>query len=353
MASTLAGIDVSHWQGSGFSPGRTGKAFAIMKATESTNYVDPLCNQYTSDARGADMKVGWYHFARATGSASGMRAEADWFVKNVKGYLGKGILALDWEVGSLGNVSAAKAFLDRVHDQTGIRPVLYTSGSVVTSYNWGPVADADYGLWVARWADSPGSTGAWDNLALWQYTDALSLQGQRVDGDKFYGSRSTWDAYATAGKAPSPDPDDGDDDGGHVKVPTVEVDGVWGSGTTKQRQALLTNAGWYDGPLDGVVSYQNPYWKDRNPGLGSGWDWDSGYKSKDGSKTIRGDQRRLAKIKGKDGQPLYRGAVDGLAGEDYFRAIQREQQTTVDGVVSRPSKAVKAMQTDGNKGRLS
>src|SRR5690606_10547208 len=40
-----------------------------------------------------------------------------------------------------------------------------------------------------------------------------------------------------------------------VKVPDVGVDGVWGKATTKQRQALLRNAGWYDGPLDGVVSY--------------------------------------------------------------------------------------------------
>jgi hypothetical protein len=147
-----------------------------------------------------------------------------------------------------------------------------------------------------------------------------------------------------------PHGDDGDDD--KVSVPDVETDGVWGSGTTKQRQALLTNSGHYDGPRDGEVSHQNPAWEKKNPGLGSGWDWDSGYKAHDGSKTIRADQQRLAKKKGADGKPLYRGAIDGLAGEEYFRAIQREQGTTVDGVISRPSKVVKAMQADGNKGHL-
>lgn len=139
----------------------------------------------------------------------------------------------------------------------------------------------------------------------------------------------------------------GGSDDGKVKVPDVSTDGIWGSGTTKQRQALLTNAGRYDGPLDGVVSHQNPHWKSANPGLGSGWDWEDDYKGKGGSKTIKADQQRLAKA------GHYKGTVDGLAGPEYFKALQREQGTTVDGVVSRPSKVVKAMQTDGNAGRLS
>ena len=145
----------------------------------------------------------------------------------------------------------------------------------------------------------------------------------------------------------------GSGDGGKVKVPSVDVDGIWGSGTTTQRQALLTNMGLYSGVVDGVVSAQNPYWKSKNPGLGSGWDWDSKYQGKGGSKTIAADQKRLAKIKGKDGKPLYSGAIDGLAGEAYFTALQTEQSTTVDGTVSRPSSMVKAIQSDGNKGTVS
>jgi lysozyme len=348
----LHGIDISHWQGS-FDVAKSGKDFAIMKATESTNYVDPKCNHFTSAAQGAGMKVGWYHFARGTGSSSTMRREAEYFVDNVEGYVGDGILALDWEVGSLGNVSAALAFLDRVRELTGVRPVLYTSGSVVTSHDWSPVADADYGLWVARWASSPGPTGAWKTLALWQYTDALSIQAQRIDGDLFYGSRSTWDAYAKGKSTPAPDSGDSAGTPDHVGVDDVDVDGVWGAGTIRQRQQLLTNAGLYSGAIDGAIDHQNPYWQSRNPGLGSGWKWDDGYKGHDGSATVRADQKRLAKLRGADGKPLYRGDVDGLAGEDYFRALQREHQTPVDGVVSRPSKMVKAMQSAGNAGKLS
>jgi hypothetical protein len=137
-------------------------------------------------------------------------------------------------------------------------------------------------------------------------------------------------------------PDDTDDG-----VPSTGVDGVWGTGTTRQRQSLLADKGLYSGKIDGTLDHQNPAWRDENPGLTEGWGWDSGYKGKGGSSTIRADQQRLAKA------GHYSGDVDGLAGPEYFKAIQREQQTPVDGVVDHPSTMVKAMQTDGNKGKLS
>lgn len=347
--STMKGLDLSHWN-SGFDLSKSSAKFAICKATDGTSMVDSQCDHFVTQAKNSGKKWGVYHFAY-----TGSDAEADFFIKNTKGYHGKGILALDWEASAVSHgVSAAKNWLDRVYSKTGIKPVIYTSASVLNSYDWSPVAKAGYGLWLARWASSPGDPDPWDVLAVWQYTDAHSEQGYRLDGDEFYGSNSTWDAYAkstapTPDPKPDPAPDPDDDD---KTVPKVEVDGVWGSGTTKQRQTILHNMGLYSGAIDGTLDHQNPYWRDRNPGLGSGWGWDSNYKGKGGSSTIRADQTRLAKKKGKDGKPLYSGAIDGLAGEDYFRALQKEQQTTVDGVVSRPSKMVKAMQTDGNAGKI-
>jgi hypothetical protein len=133
---------------------------------------------------------------------------------------------------------------------------------------------------------------------------------------------------------------------------SVKVDGIWGSGTTRQRQTILKNMGLYSGAVDGELDHQNPYWREENPGLTSGWNWEKSYKGKGGSSTIKADQKRLSKIKGSDGKPLYSGTIDGLAGEGYFTALQKEQHTTVDGVVSKPSQLVKAMQTDGNAGDI-
>lgn len=476
----LEGIDISHYQ-TGLSIAKADPAFAIMKATEGTSYVDPTCDGFVTQCKNAGVLYGVYHFAH-----SGSDAEADWFIKNTKGYHGKGVLVLDWEADAVGKgVSAAKNFLDRVYDKTGVRPLIYMSQSVTQSYDWSAVAK-NYGLWVARYGtDSYGDTGAWKSPAMWQYTSSGRVNGYsgNVDENHFYGDSSAWKAYATGGKSGSSTrsrseglawakgkvgttgyggyclqftreaynipskyesaidawnaakhkhptsstsgipsgvpifldkasseyghvavyagggkmvtthestnkigedsvsqwvneygytilgwsddlngvtiPDDSgnntDGDGGDTEltVPDVGVDGVWGSGTTRQRQTILTNMGLYKGTIDGVVSNQNPYWKSKNPGLTSGWDWDSSYKGKGGSKTIKADQQRLAKLKGKDGKPLYSGSIDGLAGEDYFRALQKEQQTTVDGVVSHPSKMVKAIQSDGNKGEIS
>src|SRR5215217_9613824 len=62
------GIDVSHWQGTINWPQvrSAGKEFAFVKATESTNYVDPTAAGNVANARAAGLLVGVYHFARPT-----------------------------------------------------------------------------------------------------------------------------------------------------------------------------------------------------------------------------------------------------------------------------------------------
>ena len=345
--TTLEGIDISHWQ-QGLSIAKADPDFAIMKATDGTSYVDPTCDGFVSQCKSHGALWGVYHFWQ--GNA---KAEADWFVKNVRGYVGQGVLVLDFEGAHATSASAAKSFLDRVYDTTGVRPLIYMSQSVTRQFDWSAVAKS-YALWVARYgASSYGDTGAWAAPALWQWTSSGKVNGYsgNVDKDHFYGDRAAWAAFASGGSTPKPDPAPAPDPD-PVKVPQVDVDGVWGSGTIKQRQVLLTNAGLYSGARDGTFDHQNPAWKDPNPGLGSGWGWDSSYKGKGGSSTIRADQARLAKLTGKDGRPLYQGAVDGLAGPEYFKALQREHQTPVDGVIGRPSKVVKAMQTAGNRGEL-
>lgn len=335
----MKGIDISHWQDGLDLSKVSGIEFVIIKATDGTSMVDPKCDHFYQQAKKLGLHRGVYHFYEGGDGTK----EADFFLHNIGGYVGDAILALDFETHTT-DVADAKKFLDRVYAKTGVKPVIYMSASVKNANNWSSVAKADYGLWLARWGSEAGSPSPWKNMALWQYTDNLNKAGFRLDGDEFYGDGDTWNAYA--GKhdddvkpEPHPEPDT-------KPVPDVEVDGVWGSATIKQRQTILFNMGLYDGAIDGTFDHQNPYWKDKNPGLGSGWGWDSNYKGKGGSSTIKADQKRLAK------RGLYDGEIDGLAGEQYFRALQKDQQTTVDGVISRPSKVVKAIQTDGNKGKI-
>lgn len=185
----MKGIDVSHWQ-AGLDLAKTDAQFVIIKATESTNYVDPKCDSFYQKAKSLGLPRGVYHFYRGGGSK-----EADWFLKNTKGYHGDGILALDFE-DHTSDVKGALAWLDRVYSSTGVKPVIYMSASVKDANNWSSVVDADYGLWLARWSSSPGSPSPWKTLALWQYTDAHPTGGMAVDGDVFYGDAAAWKKYA-------------------------------------------------------------------------------------------------------------------------------------------------------------
>ena len=63
------------------------------------------------------------------------------------------IPALDWEAENQWDVAWAKRWLDEVTKLTGVRPVIYMSESVVNSYDWSSVVDANYGLWVAKYLD--------------------------------------------------------------------------------------------------------------------------------------------------------------------------------------------------------
>lgn len=108
----------------------------------------------------------------------------------------------------------------------------------------------------------------------------------------------------------------------------VAVDGIWGSATTRALQKINRT------PQDGVISSQDVYWKSRNPGLGSGWEWVS---NATGSQLIMKLQKAF-------GVPQ-----DGLIGPATIKGLQRYYGTPQDGVISDQSQAVMAMQRAINK----
>lgn len=214
MSSTLRGIDIASFQ-STLDISKVKLDFVIIKATEGTNYVNPSCDRHYQQAiRGGKLR-GIYHFARP--SKNSAKAEAQFFVKNIKGYIGDAILFLDWEdPGHTSNVSWAKTWLDEVYRLTGVRPAIYMSESVVNRYNWSPVAKANYGLWVAKYRDyvrdynyNMAQAGAapkvkwWSFYMAWQWTSAGRLTGYsgNLDTDIFYGTAATWKAYAMTASA--------------------------------------------------------------------------------------------------------------------------------------------------------
>ena len=201
----LQGIDISSAQ-EGIDLSAVPCDFVIVKATQGTGYINPDCARAVEQARSLGKLFGIYHYIGG-GDAVG---EANYFVDNCRGWIGKGIFALDWE----SNENSAwedESYLDvmvgQVVARTGIPPMIYVEES-----RYGPVRSVadrhNCGMWVAEYAsenatgyqDTPWNEGTYE-CAIRQYTSSGQLNGwgENLDLNKFYGDRSAWNRYATGG----------------------------------------------------------------------------------------------------------------------------------------------------------
>lgn len=204
---SMNGIDIASYQ-AGINLNVVPCDFVIVKATEGTGYVNPDFDRAYDQAVAQGKKVGIYHYA----SSGGAQNEADYFLYMVGSRVNTAILVLDWEQGGNANfnsVAYAKAFLDRVYEKTGVRPLIYMSKSVCKQFDWSSVAPY-YGLWVAQyanynptgyqtspWTDSNGY-GAWSSPVIFQYSSSGHLSGWsgNLDINIAYMDGTTWDKYA-------------------------------------------------------------------------------------------------------------------------------------------------------------
>lgn len=220
---TLNGIDISGWQ-AGIDLNAVPADFVIMKATGGVSFVSNDCDRQYQQAKAAGKLRGIYHFANDDSRGSSAIAEADFFVDNTLGYHdGETLLVLDFEAQALPlGAGWAKAWLDRVHARTGIKPILYLMGSAAQEAQYDVIVNADYGLWLAHWVGGSGgqyrvptpvSSGRWKFYILHQYSESGQLPGYSgpLDLNILHGDRSTWLAYAAkngkpATPAPTPTP---------------------------------------------------------------------------------------------------------------------------------------------------
>lgn len=204
---TMNGIDIASYQ-AGIDFAKVPCDFVIIKATQGTSYVNPDCNRAYANAKANGKLIGLYHYASGENAIN----EADYFIRNIENYVGSAVLALDWESAQnstfgKNDVAYCKAFLDRVYQKTGVRPLIYMSQSVTNVHNWKSVA-SDYGLWVARYPNNNptgyrntkdyGNIGAWQFAAIYQYTSKGQLTGWsgNLDLDIAYMDKSAWQKYA-------------------------------------------------------------------------------------------------------------------------------------------------------------
>lgn len=210
--ATLNGIDVSSYQ-RGIDLAKLPVDFVIVKATEGTGYTNPDCARAVEQALAAGKIVGVYHYVNGVGST----AEADFFVSQCKGWIGKVIFAIDWESGgnkAWGNTGYLDAVIKRVKVGTGKPPLVYASSS---AFPWAVAKANDCGTWVAQYASkaatgfqtSPWHSRDWSGACLIrQYTDNLRISGWNggLDGNVAFCDRATLAKYISGKSAASSKP---------------------------------------------------------------------------------------------------------------------------------------------------
>lgn len=215
-ASAADMIDVSSWQ-TGINVTTSGAQIVVAKATEGVSYINPDCDRVVQDALSAGQGVGVYHFAHTENDA---RREAQHFIDNTRGYIGKEIVPiLDWEPSAPWNTSWALTWLQTVKAAWGTKPIIYMNQSTENAYDWSTVVAGDYGLWIAAYTlgytpiygfNPPSAQPTlhnWPFAVAWQYTSTgyVGDWNGALDLSVVYGDLNTWNAYANSGQAaPTP-----------------------------------------------------------------------------------------------------------------------------------------------------
>jgi uncharacterized protein with LGFP repeats len=205
------GADVASYQhpgGAGIdwaAYARSGRTFAVVKATEGTGYTNPYFAGDWTATTAAGLQHAAYHYARPALPLSTATDQAKYFVQRIGAGHARGELppVLDLEVsGGLSTtdlVAWTKRWLSTVQRLTGVVPVVYSYQYFWITAMGDTHAFAAYPLWVASYGDSPPpSFGGWSGWTFWQYDDRGTAPGitskGSLDLDRYNGSLSSLQA---------------------------------------------------------------------------------------------------------------------------------------------------------------
>jgi len=175
----VRGIDASHHQGPIDWPAVAGNgiAFAYLKATEGTGFVDPRFATHRREALDSGVRVGGYHYFQLCSPGAEQAAH----FAEVLGEPGRGELppAVDLELaGSCATPPAreqllaeVRAFLETLEARTGRRTVVYLYPELEDRYGFAAVLDRRQ--WVRRLGDAPPARPWW----IWQRSQTGSVAG--------------------------------------------------------------------------------------------------------------------------------------------------------------------------------
>lgn len=254
----MNGIDVSKWQPDNITD-LVDYDFAIIKATEGTGYVSSVCDQQYQAAKRRGKLLGVYHYALGGDPVT----ESNFFVNNIKGYLGEAVLVLDYEANATKRGREwVRSFLKRVKELTEVNVVLYVSRSVYDTQNLaGILKDENCGLWLAAYPHT-NPTGYYDpgqqrDEIIRQYSSTGRLNGYNgnLDLNRAYIDANKWRLYAKGerdGNTPTPQPDPVPAKKSNEEIATEVINGKWGDGNDRKKR--LSDAGYDAASIQKIVN---------------------------------------------------------------------------------------------------
>ncbi|MCX5044950.1 glycoside hydrolase family 25 protein [Aldersonia sp. NBC_00410] len=188
-AADINGPDVASWQHDDssiidwFAVRNSGHEFAMIKATEGLDYINPFFVPDTVAARLAGVARGAYHFARPQASPE---AQAAFFAATVIGVNGPpGDLPPILDLENSGGLPPAALidwthrFLNTVEGLTRRVPIIYTYPNFWKTAMANTNQFIRYPLWIADYRGNaqPELVGGWPVWTFWQYTDRGVIPG--------------------------------------------------------------------------------------------------------------------------------------------------------------------------------
>jgi lysozyme len=174
----MKGIDISHHNSiSNWGSVNNQVGFCVIKATEGSNYKDPMFNSNWKSSKKNNLVRGAYHFFKPGVSGSKQFENFKNTVRLVSGDLPP---VLDVELKEC-DINEVKIFLELAEKQYGVTPIVYSDYLFFKVFLDGKI-DTKYPLWIyidESYSLKPSFNDY--NCVLWQYSHTGVVSG--VDGD--------------------------------------------------------------------------------------------------------------------------------------------------------------------------
>jgi lysozyme len=212
----LQGLDVNHANAvTSWSAVAAAKQFVILKATQSTDFVDNEYGDRRPLAKDAGLTVGAYLFFDYTQAGD---SQAELYISTVGDLDGELPPAVDVELVPIPHtnpvkykpvpafdvaVSRLEGCLDALEARYGVPPLIYTSRGMWDAVTNNPSGFGRYPLWVASTLDPPTMPVGWSGWVFHQHgVGACPGCEKPVDLDRFNGDAAALAALTMGGDMP-------------------------------------------------------------------------------------------------------------------------------------------------------